>query len=58
MRWNLKLLHRIIITPEFHHWHHTNEKDAKYRIAEDALKVSFDKKGGKNATNKILQIQS
>ncbi|MAT48702.1 MAG: hypothetical protein CMA27_02595 [Euryarchaeota archaeon] len=28
VRWNLKLLHRIIITPEFHHWHHTNEKDA------------------------------
>ena len=28
VRWNLKILHRIIITPEFHHWHHTNEKDA------------------------------
>jgi len=28
VRWNFKLLHRIIITPEFHHWHHTNEKDA------------------------------
>jgi len=28
VRWNLKLLHRLIITPEFHHWHHTNEKDA------------------------------
>ena len=25
------------------------QKEAKYRIAEDALKVSFHKKGGKNA---------
>lgn len=28
MRWRLKWLHRLIITPEFHHWHHTNERDA------------------------------
>ena len=21
-------MHRLIITPEFHHWHHTNERDA------------------------------
>ena len=26
--WRLKWLHKIVITPEFHHWHHTNEKDA------------------------------
>ena len=26
--WRLKWLHKIIITPEFHHWHHTNERDA------------------------------
>ena len=24
----MKWLHRLIITPEFHHWHHTNERDA------------------------------
>ena len=28
VRWRLKWLHRLIITPEFHHWHHTNERDA------------------------------
>ena len=28
VRWKLRWLHRLIITPEFHHWHHTNEKDA------------------------------
>ena len=27
-RFLLRPLHRIIITPEFHHWHHTNERDA------------------------------
>lgn len=26
--WKLKWLHKLVITPEFHHWHHTNEKDA------------------------------
>ena len=26
--WRLKWLHKFIITPEFHHWHHTNERDA------------------------------
>lgn len=25
VRWRLAPLHRVIITPEFHHWHHTNE---------------------------------
>ena len=26
--WRLSFLHKIVITPEFHHWHHTNERDA------------------------------
>ena len=26
--WRLKPLHKLVITPEFHHWHHTNEPDA------------------------------
>ncbi len=28
VRWRLRPLHRVVITPEFHHWHHTNEPDA------------------------------
>ncbi len=28
VRWRLKPLHRIVITPEFHHWHHANEPGA------------------------------
>ncbi len=28
VRWRLKPLHKLIITPEFHHWHHTNEPKA------------------------------
>ncbi len=28
VRWRLRPLHRIIITPEFHHWHHANEPEA------------------------------
>ena len=28
VRWRLRPLHRIIATPEFHHWHHANEPDA------------------------------
>jgi sterol desaturase/sphingolipid hydroxylase (fatty acid hydroxylase superfamily) len=28
VRWRLRPMHKIIITPEFHHWHHTNEPDA------------------------------
>lgn len=28
VRWRLRLLHRLVITPEFHHWHHTNEPQA------------------------------
>lgn len=28
VRWRWRPLHRIVITPEFHHWHHTNEADA------------------------------
>ena len=30
VRWRLKPLHRIVITPEFHHWHHTNEPEAHH----------------------------
>jgi len=28
VRWRLRPLHKVIITPEFHHWHHANEVDA------------------------------
>jgi sterol desaturase/sphingolipid hydroxylase (fatty acid hydroxylase superfamily) len=28
VRWRWRPLHRIVITPEFHHWHHANEADA------------------------------
>ncbi|MEL6981080.1 MAG: sterol desaturase family protein, partial [Actinomycetota bacterium] len=28
VRWRWRWLHRIIITPEFHHWHHANEPGA------------------------------
>ncbi|MGI9607022.1 MAG: sterol desaturase family protein [Acidimicrobiales bacterium] len=28
VRWRLKPLHKVIITPEFHHWHHANERGA------------------------------
>lgn len=28
VRWRLRPLHKIVITPEFHHWHHANEPEA------------------------------
>jgi sterol desaturase/sphingolipid hydroxylase (fatty acid hydroxylase superfamily) len=28
VRWRLRPLQRIILTPEFHHWHHSNEPEA------------------------------
>lgn len=28
VRWRLRPLHRLLITPEFHHWHHANEPGA------------------------------
>ena len=28
VRWRWRPLHRIVITPEFHHWHHSNEPAA------------------------------
>lgn len=28
VRWRLRPLHKIVITPEFHHWHHANEAGA------------------------------
>jgi sterol desaturase/sphingolipid hydroxylase (fatty acid hydroxylase superfamily) len=28
VRWRWRPLHRVVITPEFHHWHHANEPDA------------------------------
>jgi len=28
VKWRFRLLHKINITPEFHHWHHTNEAEA------------------------------
>ncbi len=29
VRWRWRPLHRLVITPEFHHWHHSNEVDAR-----------------------------
>lgn len=28
VRWRWRPLHRLFITPEFHHWHHSNEPEA------------------------------
>ena len=28
VRWRLRPFHRVIITPEFHHWHHSNHVEA------------------------------
>jgi sterol desaturase/sphingolipid hydroxylase (fatty acid hydroxylase superfamily) len=28
VRWRWRPLHRVVITPEFHHWHHANEPGA------------------------------
>ncbi|MEL7209033.1 MAG: sterol desaturase family protein, partial [Actinomycetota bacterium] len=28
VRWRWRPLHRLVITPEFHHWHHTNDPQA------------------------------
>jgi sterol desaturase/sphingolipid hydroxylase (fatty acid hydroxylase superfamily) len=28
VRWRLRWLHKLVITPEFHHWHHANEPGA------------------------------
>jgi sterol desaturase/sphingolipid hydroxylase (fatty acid hydroxylase superfamily) len=28
VRWRWRPLHRVVITPEFHHWHHTAERNA------------------------------
>ena len=28
VNWRWAPLHRVVITPEFHHWHHANERDA------------------------------
>jgi sterol desaturase/sphingolipid hydroxylase (fatty acid hydroxylase superfamily) len=28
VRWRLRPLHRLVVTPEFHHWHHTNDPQA------------------------------
>ena len=30
VRWRLRPLHRIVITPEFHHWHHSCERQAMH----------------------------
>jgi sterol desaturase/sphingolipid hydroxylase (fatty acid hydroxylase superfamily) len=30
IRWRWRPLHRVVITPEFHHWHHADEADAHY----------------------------
>jgi sterol desaturase/sphingolipid hydroxylase (fatty acid hydroxylase superfamily) len=28
VRWRWRPLHKVVITPEYHHWHHANEPDA------------------------------
>jgi sterol desaturase/sphingolipid hydroxylase (fatty acid hydroxylase superfamily) len=28
VRWRLRPLHRVVLTPDFHHWHHANQPDA------------------------------
>lgn len=28
VRWRLRPLHRIVMTPEFHHWHHANDPES------------------------------
>lgn len=28
VRWRWRLLHKVVVTPELHHWHHTDEPDA------------------------------
>lgn len=30
VRWRWRPLHKVLITPEFHHWHHANEPDAYF----------------------------
>lgn len=30
VRWRWRPLHRLVITPEFHHWHHTNDQRAMH----------------------------
>jgi sterol desaturase/sphingolipid hydroxylase (fatty acid hydroxylase superfamily) len=30
VRWRWRPLHRLVATPEFHHWHHSNEPDAHF----------------------------
>lgn len=30
VRWRWRALHRIVITPEFHHWHHADERAAHH----------------------------
>ncbi len=44
VRWRLRPLHRIVITPEFHHWHHANEPGAinsNYSVFLPAWDVLF-----------------
>ena len=44
VRWRLRPLSRIIITPEFHHWHHANEPEAvhtNYSVFLPAWDVLF-----------------
>jgi sterol desaturase/sphingolipid hydroxylase (fatty acid hydroxylase superfamily) len=39
VRWRLRLLHRVVATPDFHHWHHANEPDALNRNYAPLLPV-------------------
>lgn len=44
VRWRWRPLHRVVITPEFHHWHHSNERDAhcaNYSVFLPAWDIAF-----------------
>ncbi len=44
VRWRLRPLHKLIITPEFHHWHHANEVgaiNANYSVFLPAWDLMF-----------------
>jgi sterol desaturase/sphingolipid hydroxylase (fatty acid hydroxylase superfamily) len=28
VRWRMRPLHKLVLTPDFHHWHHANEPEA------------------------------
>ena len=60
VRWRLRPMHKIIITPEFHHWHHTNEPDAIWSNYSTFLIVRHPiraiRAGLRNTRRLIVQI--